>query len=67
MATIGRLHFILLSVATCSQYKHIYNLLTTLTVVRLRGAKKVQNLGKLCYEESTETHDTKGDFGLGSP
>ena len=38
----------------------------SIIAVRLRGNKKVQNLGYSCYEEIAKTHDTKGDFGLGS-
>ena len=43
------------------------NLFVNITVVRLKAHKKVQNLTDLCYEEIAQTHDTKGDFGLGSP
>ena len=37
------------------------------TGVRLSEHKKVQNPDNLCYEEIAQIHDTKGDFGLGSP
>ena len=42
-------------------------LISSPTGVRLSEHKKVQNPDNLCYEEIAQIHDTKGDFGLGSP